>query len=578
MEIAAGDTRRLWALVAKEFWRKTRRRLRSGPAYRWRYSGRTPERVLIAPPDLRLADPQIALEIYYGRYPFAGHLIETGGQSPFQISGANAGWSRSLHAFRWLRHMRAAGTELAAANARALVSDWISMHGTRIHGVAWEPAITAKRIIAWLQHSSVVLQGAEFPFYRSFLKSLAMQIRYLRSVSREMPDGKDRLRARIALAFAALSLPAPPSALRNATKQLADELERQILPDGVHISRNPMAVLELLADLLPLRQTYANQAESPPDALIGAVERMLPALRFFRHQDGSIARFNGMGATIHDRVAAILRHDDTAGAPLLHAPHSGYERLCMGNTTLLSDTGAPPPVSVSNNAHAGCLSFELSSGRQHYIVNAGLDTYGAPEFRPLARATAAHSTATLNDTSSARFSHSVRVNNLLGSPLIGGPREVTCERTDSLGIQGFIASHDGYAHRFGIVHEREISLSGDGDVISGADRFFPARGNTGRPPPDNQVTIRFHLHPDIELFRDKRDRLVLTAPNADHWTFTSNEVEPEIDESIFFAGVGGPRHTRQIVLSFSTSDRSEVRWQLTRSYFSGQTQRPRSSF
>ena len=137
-----------------------------------------------------------------------------------------------------------------------------------------------------------MLQGAEFPFYRAFLKSLAVQIRYLRSVAREMPDGKDRLRARIALAFAALSLPAPASALRSATRNLAEELERQILPDGGHISRNPLAVMELLADLLPLRHTYTNQAETPPAELVNAVDRMLPALRFFRHEDGALARFN----------------------------------------------------------------------------------------------------------------------------------------------------------------------------------------------------------------------------------------------------------------------------------------------
>ena len=263
---AAGGTTRLWTLVAKEMWRKARRRLRAGPVYRWRYSGRTPERVLIAPPDLRLADPQIALEIYYGRFPLSGHLVETGGRSPFQIDVQNRGWLKTLHGFRWLRHMRAAGTELAAANARALVSDWITIHGGSITGVAWEPATTAKRIIAWLQHSSVVLQGAEFPFYRAYLKSLAMQIRYLRSVVKEMPDGKDRLRARIALAFSALSLPAPASALRSATRHLAEELDRQILPDGGHISRNPLTVMELLADLLPLRHTYTNQAETPPAA------------------------------------------------------------------------------------------------------------------------------------------------------------------------------------------------------------------------------------------------------------------------------------------------------------------------
>lgn len=571
--MAAGSTTRLWALVAQEFWRKTRRRLRAGPIYRWRYSGRTPERVLIAPPDLRLADPQIALEIYYGRYPLAGHLVETGGRSPFQIDVQNRGWLKTLHGFRWLRHMRAAGTELAAANARALVSDWIANHGTRISGIAWEPGTTAKRIIAWLQHSSIVLQGAEFPFYRAFLKSLAMQIRYLRSMVREMPVGKDRLRARVALAFAALSLPAPVSALRSATRNLAEELDRQILPDGGHVSRNPLAVMELLADLLPLRHTYANQAEPPPQALIGAVERMLPMLRFFRHQDGSLARFNGMGATIHDRIAAILRHDDTAGAPLLHAPHSGYERLSMGGTTVIADTGVPPPLEISHAAHAGCLSFEMSSGRQPFIVNCGVDTYGASDFRPLGRATAAHSTATLNDTSSARFSHSSRVSDLLGTPLIGGPRRVASQRNDYDGQQGFIASHDGYVARFGIYHEREIILSSGGDVVAGLDRFLRAGGAPARNNGRDFVSVRFHVHPDVELYRDAEDRFVLTARQGDNWLLSCSEVMPEVEESIFFAGLAGPRRTRQLVLSFKASETSEIHWQLTRILSAGVQQR-----
>lgn len=564
MALAAGNTTQLWALVARQFWRRATGRLRAGPVFRWRYAGRTPERVLIAPPDLRLADPQIALEIYYGRYPLAGHLVETGGQSPFQMEVASRGWLKSLHGFRWLRHMRAAGTELAAANARALVGDWIAIHGSRISGPAWEPGTAAKRIIAWLQHSSVVLQGAEFPFYRAFLKSLAVQIRYLRSVAPGMPDGKERLRARVALAFAALSLPAPASALRAATRNLAEELDRQILPDGGHISRNPLAVVEILADLLPLRQTYANQAEHPPAALMGAIDRMLPALRFFRHSDGSLARFNGMGATIHDRIAAILRHDDTAGQPLLHAPYSGYERLALGGTTVIADTGPTPATDVSGAAHAGCLSFEMSSGRQHYIVNAGVDTYGAPEFRPLARATAAHSTATVNDTSSARFSHSPRVHDLIGTPLIGGPEKVESRRTDDAGRQGFVAGHDGYARRFGILHERELTLSGGGDVLAGRDRFLRPDGGPVRDGGRDDVVIRFHVHPDTDLMRDAHDRLVLTAEGADTWLFTSPDVAPEVEESIFFAGLGGPRRSRQIVLPFRASELPEVRWRFDR--------------
>ncbi len=564
MAIARGSMPPLWGFVMAQAWRQLRRRLRTGPVYRWRFTGRTPDRVVIAPPDLRLADPQIAVEIYHGRFPFAGYTVDTGGESPFLHKIDHPAWFAALHGFRWLRHMRAAGSDLAAANARMLVADWMAIHGRRIGGMAWDPAITARRIISWLQHSAVVLQGADYPFYRAFLKSLAIQVRYLRTVLPEMPDGEEKLRARIAMAFAALSLPSSPGQLRSATRALCEELERQIFPDGGHVSRNPEAVLELLADLLPLRQTYANQAEATPGVLVGCVERMLPALRFFRHQDGTLARFNGMGATIHDRIAAILHHDDTGGAPLLHAPYSGYERLSMGTTTVIADTGAPPPAAISHQAQAGCLSFELSSGRNHYIVNCGIDAYGPEDVRPLARATAAHSTATINDTSSARFALSPRLYRLLGTQLVDGTRNVKCERMDSKGIQAFVASHDGYLARFGLFHERELALTANGTMLEGTDRIFRTNGVVPDAKKGHRVTIRFHIHPDTLLYEDKRTGYVLTSANAHAWEFSCEELTASVEESLFFAGVGGPRRGRQLVLSYLASDFPEVHWRFLR--------------
>jgi len=551
----------LWGLAARQAWRRLRRRLRTGPVYRWRYTGRTPERVLIAPPDLRLADPEVAREIYHGRFLLAGQLIETGGQSPFHLDVRHRGWLEELHGFRWLRHLNAAQSDLASANARALVGDWISLYGRRIGGLPWDPAITARRIIAWLQHSAVVLQGADLAFYRLYLKMLAIQMRYLRAMAPEMGEGEEKLRARIALAFAALSLPTPVSSLRSATRNLNFELEEQILPDGGHISRNPRAVMELLADLLPLRQTYASQAEPPPPALLGAVERMLPCLRFFRHADGSLARFNGMGITVHDRVAAILRHDDTGGAPLLHATHSGYERLYMGGTTVLADTAAPPPAELSEVAHAGCLSFEMSSGRHQFIVNCGVDSFGADAFRALSRATAAHSTATINDTSQARFTLASGWEGWVGTPLVGGPRKVECERLDNDGVHAFVASHDGYVSRFGLVHERELALLQKGALLQGVDRFHLPDGTPAARGSSHSIAVRFHIHPDIELFKDDEGRLILAGEATDTWVFTSEGVEPVVEESIFFAAIAGPTRSRQIVLHFKAAECPEIRWQ-----------------
>lgn len=564
MTVALSETPHLWGLAAAQTWRRFSRRLRMGPLYRWRFTGFTPERILIAPPDLRVADPQLAQEFYHGRFALAGRMVETGGFSPFAVEPPTHAWEAALHGFGWLRHMRSAETDLASANTRALVDDWIKLHSKRIHGTAWEPEVTAQRIIAWLQHSNLILEGAELPAYRKFMRSLATQVRYLRTVAAVMDDGEEKLRARIALAFASLALPMSPATVRAAKRNLEYELNRQILPDGGHISRNPVTVLELLADLLPLRQTYANGTETPPKALIEAVERMLPALRFFRHQDGSLALFNGVGPTLPERIISVLRHDETAGAPLTHAPYSGYERLSMGSTTIIADTGLPPPVTASRDAHAGCLSFEMSSGRQRYIVNSGVDRYGPAEFRPLGRSTAAHTTATINDTSSCRFSLNSGLSRMLGTPIIAGPTKVHREHIEEIGTQGFLARHDGYARLFGIHHERRVCLSHSGSIIQGSDRFYREDGKPMGAKTRDHIAVRFHIHPSVHVEFNEDGLLVLSADRDDTWAFSCFEIALQLEDSIFFAGFRGPVRSKQIVLHFSGSELEQVNWQLTR--------------
>jgi len=564
LALALSETPHLWGLAVAQAWRRFSRRLRMGPLFRWRFTGFTPDRILILPPDLRVADPQLAQEFYHGRFALAGRLVDTGGLSPFAIEPPTPEWETALHGFGWLRHLKAAQSELATANARALVDDWIRMFGKRIGGLAWAPEVTAQRIIAWLQHSDLILSGTELPAYRKFMRSLAVQVRYLRTAASAMDDGDERLRARIALAFAALALPVSPPTARAARRNLEYELKRQILPDGGHISRNPVTILELLADLLPLRQTYANGMEAPPKALIEAVERMLPALRFFRHQDGSLALFNGVGPTMPERIVAVLRHDETDGQPLAHAPYSGYERLSMGATTIIADTGLPPPVTASRDAHAGCLAFEMSSGRQRYIVNSGIDRYGPPEFRPLARSTAAHSTATVNDTSSCRFSLNSGLSSMIGTPIIAGPTHVQRDRVTDIGRQGFVASHDGYVRLYGIYHERRMVLSHNGSVIQGADRFYRGDAKPLKANGRDQIAIRFHLHPAVDVSFDENGLIVLSADRDDTWAFSCFEVAPQLEDSIFFAGFRGPVTSKQIVLAFPASELPEVNWQFSR--------------
>src|ERR1700752_782015 len=81
-------------------------RLGSPPLLRPPLPGRKPDRLVIAPQDLRTADPTRASEIYAGRFAFAGKIVICDGRSPFEIEPPSEEWSDQLLGFGWLRHLR----------------------------------------------------------------------------------------------------------------------------------------------------------------------------------------------------------------------------------------------------------------------------------------------------------------------------------------------------------------------------------------------------------------------------------------------------------------------------------------
>ena len=535
-------------------------RLRGHPIIRWQILPGKADRLLIAPQDLRTADGTRASEIYAGRFAFAGKVVICDGRSPFDIIPPTDEWAAVLLGFGWLRHLRAAESGITRANARALVDEWIALHGS-FHPVAWRPDILARRIMAWLSQAPLILHDADDAFYRRFLRSLARQVRYLRHTRYEAPDGVPRMQACLALTYAAVCMASQGRHLRGSIDRLVAEVDRQILPDGGHISRNPGALLEILLDILPLRQTFAARNISSPAALNNAIDRMMPMLRFFRHGDGSFAHFNGMGLTQPDLVSTILAYDDTRGEPLSNAPHSGYQRVAAKSMLLLIDTGCPPPLRLSQEAHAGCLAFEMSSGLQRIVVNCGLPAIDRETWRQIARATAAHSTVVFNDTSSCRFLEASSFKRLIGTPIVAGPTQVPVareERGDALILR---SSHDGYVDRFRVVHQRALKLASDGSRLDGEDLFVPSDGDLLPTTVEDEFAIRFHLHPAIKANKlTDSHGVMLMLPNREVWTFTAHEDRIELEESVYLSGADGPRRTMQIVVYGRARKVPRVHW------------------
>jgi uncharacterized heparinase superfamily protein len=515
-----------------------------------------PTRILFAPETLAEADPAVAADIYAGVFTLAGEVVDVSGGSPFETKPPSRAWARALHSFEWLHHLEAHATELSSSNARALLDEWLGSRGGNSR-IAMAPDVTAERLTTWLVQSPLLLNGADPAFRQRFLRAVGRHMRRLERALVVTPPGPTRLRVAAALALAGTVTADQPRVARWALSALGDAVATEVLPDGGHASRSPEALVETLTVLVPVREALIRRQQPVPRGLREAIDRMMTMLRFFRHGDGGLAHFHGTGHLPAATVDAVLAYDDVRGTAPANARHSGFQRIQAGATVVLVDTGRVPPPAYSASAAASALAIEISHGTERLVVNCGALGRARANWAEAARATAAHSTLVVGDTSSARVLDFFGLERVLGPVLHGGPRTMDMER----GPLALRALHDGYRDTFGLTHERRLMLSEDGLWLEGEDRIVGQDRLDGTP-----FAIRFHLGAGakVRLERSRR-RALLTLPDGAIWVFGVDEgPSMALEDSVVVSAPRRVRRTAQIVITGNSLTDPTIRWHIAR--------------
>lgn len=560
--LTIGERAQVARLATAAAGRRTMASLLGSPLLSWRYGAPHADALTMLPQELRPADPSFVDEVAQGQFGLADALPASIPGSPFDLHPPTMAWAEALHGFGWLRHFSAANSEAAAVAARALVDGWMG-YGALRHREAWHPAVAGRRIQSWLSNAGLLLENVDQRTFDRTAQSLVAQLTWLSAHWRSAPAGLPRLQALIGLVFGDLCIAGHETHLKVAERHLSEELGRQILPDGGHVSRNAAVLVEVLLDLLPLRQCYLIRCRALPAGLEAAMQRMLPMLRYMRHGDGALARFNGVGAAPVAELAVVLAYDTTADGPPTDAPQSRYARLQHGGVVVIADVGPPPPLALSGQAHAGCLSFELSAGQHEIVVNGGAPAGADPGQRAAARGTASHSTLVLGDRSSSRLIRHPWLERTLGAAGLAGPTRVTSRVERSAEGSVLEADHDGYARALGMVHRRTMALSADGSRLDGVDHISGARGPT-RLARDVPYAVRFHLHPKVGCEIDAAGLAHLRLVDGTVWTFSATGAQLSLEPSMHYADPAGVVRSRQIVLRGACWGETSVEWRLER--------------
>jgi uncharacterized heparinase superfamily protein len=419
--------------------------------------------------------------------------------------------------------------------------------------------VTARRLMTWAAFGRLILANADVLFRSRVLLSMARQARHLLKTAKNAPAGHDRLVTAIGLVQSGVFLPDGDARMAKGLHMLSEELGEQILPDGGHISRNPETVLSVASDLLSLVDAMTQRDLIVPVTIRRALDRMMPMIRFMLHGDDKLALFNGGTEGIAGWPQTLLSYDTGRSRETLHSAQAGYHRIACGETLIIADCGQAPPGDMSKEAHAGTLSFELSVGSERIIVNGGTAPMKGAEWVQAMRATAAHSTVTIADTSSSHIVNGAWAKTFLGLRLTDGPTRIEHKRHENEAGILLDTSHDGYVKPFGIVHYRDIFVAHDGTDIRGQDRLLARAGAT----PTQRFAARFHLHPSVKAARGAdRKSVLLTLPSGASWRFSA-DAEIDLADGVYLGSGDAIRKTQQLVIAGVTgSEPTTIKWAL----------------
>lgn len=505
-----------------------------------------PKQLEVIPPDPWPGDAQHGRDMIAGVFRFAGQSIVKENLS-WEPDGAHEEWTAALHGFEWLRNLRSVGGDRARRMAREMVSGWLAVY-TKHHDLVWRADVTGVRLTSWISFHDFFCASADDDFRKDYFTSLIRQAKHLARILPAGLEGIPLMKAVKGLAFSGLALEDGEERLAQAFKLMRQQIKEQILPDGSHISRSPQSTFEFLQVMVDLRAALISAKIDMPEELQHAIDRVTPAVKFFRHGDGALAHFNGAQEGNSHLCETTLMHSGARGKAMKSLVNSGYERLTQGRSSLIMDTGLPVLSKYSDRAHAGLLSFEYSFGRDRVIVNCGTSEVQG-QWRNILRSTAAHSTVTVDNRNACQFDE---------KGLLTNRPEVEFKRHEDEEVAMIDASHTGYVPRMGLVHRRCVRLLHRGETLVGEDQL------TGKSGVD--YAVRFHLHTGIQasLIQDGEE-ILLRSKSGTGWRFKAKDAVMTIEDSIY-AGEGEiPRRSMQIVLTGQTvSPSTIIAWELKR--------------
>ncbi len=504
--------------------------------------------VVPLPNNLKVSHPENVALLKDGKFPFAGRTYKSG-DHPWTTAQDDLTWQSWVHGFSWLNDLAQNDDVDAIVTARQYIQSWLDLHGVW-SPLAWRADVMGERLINWMANIDKLCASADDNFIRNFKSSLSLQASHLSRARFHDLTGYTLLRALRGQLYISLFIKGFEKKTPRVLERMTQEMDRQILADGGHISRSAETLCNVLQMTLEIIDIFGELHKECPDSFRLNIDRMAPMIRTLRHTDGGFALFHGSQESQRDTIDQLLDRTGNIGQPLSDARHSGYQRIEAGRTVLLMDVAGPPDIQRHPFGHAAPLSLEVSSDNERLLVNCGCAVGGDPSWHDALSATAAHNCLTVDDKNCFTVLH--------GGGIKPYQVDISAQRFEDNGQVLIEAQHNAYQASFGLIHQRSVYMNKTGTDLRVEDKLIGMGGST--------YAISLHLHPDVHASLVQGGQAVLLKThNGAGWHLRVQGGKLDIRESIYVARPGHVRHTDQIVMQGPLRGEGVcVKWRLSK--------------
>ena len=462
--------------------------------------------------------------------------------------------AKKLHDFSWLP---ALNIKTEKELGCLIVDQWIN-NFSNYNEKYWTLDIITMRLINWISSYDIIFKNSDLIFRSKVINNIVKQAKHLFKNVNLINTGIDKIKSLAALILVGNSFEQYEEYTQFGLKNLEDELSNFINKDGFVKTKNPEDLFWNLYFLVLIKEWLILSRKQTPAFINIYINSLGICFKFLRFSNGDLPLFNGANQINTERFYEYLESRGYEFEDMENI-FCGYAKIKSKKIEIFIDANNPPSMLHSKNYQAGPLSFELVSNGVKFVCNSGSGKNLGEELFYLSSSTAAHSTVTINDTSSCIFQKNKLIRKYFGNSLIEKHKIFKKEFKSDKEFVQCIVGHDGYQERFKILHERQITLFKNKSHIEGIDNL-----NCKNLENKNLTfSVRFHIHPDIRITKTMGNDILLSSTNGEGWIFRSPQIPTKIEKNLYFGNPNNIRESSFILLEGNIeNENTNIIWHL----------------